>query len=320
MASAALNREEAFGLAISLAAHLALIAFLLHKVPEKQVVKPPERIEVTLSNEVAMQSTSPDPTRDAAPDVAPQIGEAAPAPETVSDPVAEALSRPVPPVVEQPAPAPVPKPVPRPVARPVPKPVEKPRPEPKPAAEKPRPAPPKPAQPKPAPPKPAERSESRRPAAKPAAKPASRPQDTAKPAAREGGSRIGSDFLEGASGAQGKTASDSPRAATIGPAVRSSLAGAISRQLKPHWSAPQGVDVDQLVTTVAWSLNKNGSLAGSPRVVRQRGINDANRAQAERHAEQAIRAIQLAAPFNLPEQYYDGWKRVQFDFDRSLSQ
>jgi hypothetical protein len=56
-------------------------------------------------------------------------------------------------------------------------------------------------------------------------------------------------------------------------------------------------------------------------VVRQLGITDTNRAQADRHAEQAIRAVRLAAPFDLPEEYYDAWKRVSaFRFDKRLSQ
>ena len=122
-------------------------------------------------------------------------------------------------------------------------------------------------------------------------------------------------------GAQASGQSRTPPAQTIGPAVRSSLAGAISRQLKPKWAAPQGADADKLVTILSWSLNRDGSLAGRPTVVRQEGINDANRAQADRHAEQAIRAVQLAAPFELPDEFYDAWKRVSsFRFDRKLSQ
>ena len=114
---------------------------------------------------------------------------------------------------------------------------------------------------------------------------------------------------------------NAPPAATVGPAVRSALAGAISRQLKPKWSAPQGVDAELLVTVLSWDLNPDGTLAGSPRVVRQDGITAANRAQAQRHAEQAIRAVRLAAPFNLPPEYYPAWKRISdFRFDRKLSQ
>ena len=103
--------------------------------------------------------------------------------------------------------------------------------------------------------------------------------------------------------------------------MRSALSGAITRQLKPHWSPPDGADADQLVTILSFNLNPDGSLAGRPTVVRQTGITAANRAQAQRHAEQAIRAVQLASPFNLPSEYYDAWKRVSsFRFDLRLSQ
>ena len=103
--------------------------------------------------------------------------------------------------------------------------------------------------------------------------------------------------------------------------MRSALAGAISRQLKPKWVAPQGAEAELLVTILTWDLNPDGTLAGSPRVVRQEGITDANRAQAARHAEQAIRAVRLAAPFNLPDEFYPAWKRITtFRFDRKLSQ
>ena len=110
-------------------------------------------------------------------------------------------------------------------------------------------------------------------------------------------------------------------AAAIGPQVRSALSAAITRQLKPYWQAPQGPDAEELVTYLAFNLNKDGSLSGRPEVVRQSGITDVNRNQASRHAEQAVRAVQLAAPFNLPEEYYDAWKRVSsFKFDKRLSQ
>jgi hypothetical protein len=66
-------------------------------------------------------------------------------------------------------------------------------------------------------------------------------------------------------------------------------------------------------------MNADGSLAGRPKVVRQSGINDANRAQAGIHAERAIRAVQLAAPFKLPPEFYDKWKYIRdWRFDRRL--
>jgi hypothetical protein len=108
-------------------------------------------------------------------------------------------------------------------------------------------------------------------------------------------------------------------ATTFGPAEAASLIQAISREIKPHWNAPQGVDAEKLVTVLSFNLNPDGSLNGTPRVVSQSGINDSNRPQAQLHAERAIRAVQLAAPFDLPAQFYDKWKIIRnAKFDRNL--
>jgi len=158
-----------------------------------------------------------------------------------------------------------------------------------------------------------------KPSAKPAAKPPA-PDARGRPETRVGGSRIGNDFLKGVGGDTRGTA-QTPPAARAGPQVAASLSQAISRQLKPHWNAPQGAEADQLVTVLSFDLNQDGSLAGRPRVVSQSGVTDANQPQKARHAEQAIRAVQLAAPFELPAQYYSLWKHVaSFRFDRRLSQ
>lgn len=200
-------------------------------------------------------------------------------------------------------------------ANPVPEPGREPRPEPAPQAPPPRPvaraipdAAPQPAR---QPLRPQEQTRAR----------PQPPKEAAKPAGGSG-SRIGDDFLKGVPGGQTRGArSNNPPAQDIGPSVKAALAGAIARQLKPHWSAPQGADADQLVTVLTWDLNQDGSLTGTPRVVGQSGITDANRTQALRHAEQAIRAVRLAAPFDLPEDLYAAWKHVaSFRFDRKLSQ
>lgn len=175
----------------------------------------------------------------------------------------------------------------------------------------------------PAPPPPPRPRAAARP--EPRATPAPRPTATARPAPtpapspaqrRAGGSRIGADFLEGRSDADGDRGSP---ATAFGPSEQAALSSAITRQLKPHWSAPSGVDADQLVTVLSWELNEDGSLRGRPRVVGQSGITDSNRPQADLHAERAIRAVQLAAPFNLPPQFYDQWRRIrEWRFDRRL--
>lgn len=280
---ARLRGEERIGLGMALAAHLALVAALLWHPPVPAPLPEPARMTVTLAEDAAPAETAPEAAQPA-PAVAPILAVEPALPEP----------RPVIPPVAQPVPRPVPQPLVKaiPALRPAPLPAAR-------AATKPQPA----VQPKPAP------------ATSADTRPRRRPDNPV------GGSLLGSDFLKGVPAARATGAARAMPAAAVGPQVLASLSGAIARQLKPRWSAPQGVDADQLVTVLAWSLNADGSLAGAPRVVRQEGITDANRAQASRHAEQAVRAVQLAAPFTLPPQYYDQWKRVaSFRFDRRLSQ
>ena len=133
------------------------------------------------------------------------------------------------------------------------------------------------------------------------------------------GTHVGDNFLEGVGSS---ASSDDTRipADEIGRSARASLVQAISRQIKPHWNAPSGVDAELLVTELAFNLNEDGTLVGRPRVLRQSGINSSNRPQAGLHAERAIRAVQLAAPFDLPAEYYNAWKSIRgARFDRNLS-
>ena len=316
MAMLGLRKDEGLGLTLAVALHVAVLAVIVLRPAQTDVVKPPQRIEVTLSDQVGMTSTSPDPFSQAAPDIAPEIGEAAPPPAPAPEPLPQ--PEPLPPA---PAPRPLPQPKPQPKPAPAPKPVP------------PKPAPPKPTPPKakPAPQKPAAKPAPQKPAAKPApsrnssaidrivGKSGSASSKATTPPKKAGGSRVGADFLAGVSGATSTQGKGQP-AAALGPAAVSALNGAISRQLKPHWAAPQGADAELLVTTVRFRLNQDGSLNGDPQVLRTTGQNAANSAQVQRHQEQAIRAVKLAAPFNLPEDLYNGWKVITTNFDRRLSQ
>ncbi|WP_298197100.1 hypothetical protein [Novosphingobium sp.] len=286
--------EEAAGLVVAVAVHAALILWLALKPPMPAPLPAPQRMTVTFADEVALQSTSPKPAAEAAPAVAPVLSEN-PVPDPAPEPKAE--PRPAPPPVAKVAPRPEPpKPAPlKPVARPVPQ--SKPQAAPAKPATSPVKATPAPARPAPAKPAPPAKSGG-------------------------GGSRLGDDFLKGLPGGQNPSARDTtPPAVTMGPQVKAALSGAIARQLKPKWAAPQGAEADQLVTVLSWDLNPDGTLAGPPRLVSQSGVTDANRPQAQRHVEQAMRAVRLAAPFDLPSELYPAWKRVkEFRFDRKLSQ
>ncbi|MDG5746747.1 energy transducer TonB [Qipengyuania sp. XHP0207] len=212
---------------------------------------------------------------------------------TAPDPVPESRAATAPTLSDSPAPpevAPVAPPVPRQVTPPVPR-VQSPVPAPR-------------TQPREAP-----RREQQR------------TQTQPRSSERSGGSRLGDNFLDGA-GSSTTTSETRVPASQIGASAKASLVQAIARRIKPRWEPPSGPEVEKITTFLRFRLNPDGSLAGRPEMVRQTGVNDTNRAQASRHAEQAIRAVQLAAPFDdLPEQYYEAWKLVgPFGFDWRLSQ
>lgn len=304
-----MGRDERAALVLAIAAHGALVAWLALGPMRHAVITSPERMTVSLAQDVAPVSTAPQPAPAAAAAVAPELGEAAPAPEPAPPPPPQPVPAPQPqpappkptppkpvPVVHAPAPAPV-----RPAPHPTPSPAVK-------EAARPAPAKPTPAAPAKA-----------APASKPTPKSGTPAGAAAKPTAKPGAPRLGADFLKGIGGDQ-TTAQGAP-AQAAGNVNAAGLAQVIARQLKPKWVAPQGVDADKLVTVLAFDLNRDGSLAGRPRVVLQSGVTPANEAQKARHAELAIRAVELAAPFGLPPQYYDKWKHVTaFRFDRRLGQ
>ncbi|WP_073981560.1 hypothetical protein [Erythrobacter donghaensis] len=196
-------------------------------------------------------------------------------------------------------------------------------PEPAPAAAKPEPA----ARVAPTPPKPPARTATHQPAS---TRDRSRPdrtppkQTTTPPrptTPKPGGApRVGDDFLAGKGPSPTATQTGAP-AAKIGASERASIQQALARQVKPHWTSPQGLDVDKLISLVDFSLNPDGTLKGRPVCKTVPGsITEGNRTQAALHCERAIRAVQLAAPFKLPAEYYSVWKTIRgARFDRNTS-
>lgn len=292
-----LRNDEKIGLAAALVLHGALVAVLLMQAVRSEVSVFPERMTVSLATEVGIEAAAPDPVSESRASVAPTL---APEPE------------PAPPQPAPPQPAP-PQPAPPQRVERKPPPVPQPRPQPTSAA-----------RPKPAPSAPAasrdrsrpDRTTAQRPAASAPASPATNP--AAASGKSGGGSRIGDDFLEGR-GSSTQTQETRAPAAKFGSAERAALSSAITRQLRPNWSAPSGLDAEQLVSTVSWELNPDGTLKGTPRCrTAASSITDSNRPQAGLHCERAIRAVQRAAPFNLPDQFYDRWKALEWQFDRRL--
>ena len=181
-----------------------------------------------------------------------------------------------------------------PAAEPVVEPKPAPRPEPKPAVSKPAPKP-----------KPAPKTAAKQ--APPAKTPAQK-----KPA-RSGGRLTG--ILSGVSDDGGR-ARAAP-AATVSATQKNALAAEIMRQIKPHWSGPNGPDVDALKTSLRVSFARDGSVT-SIEFVGTTGVNGSNRSIAPIHKERAIKAVRLASPFRLPANLYEGWKSITVNFDWRL--
>lgn len=92
MATRALRTEEMAGLGIALAAHLGLVAWLVFAPPSPAPLPPLERVAVTLAELTGPEATTPDPSKDPAPDAGPELGVAPPPPEP--EPVSEPRPQP----------------------------------------------------------------------------------------------------------------------------------------------------------------------------------------------------------------------------------
>ena len=299
-----MDRAEQTGLGVAIIGHVLLFGALSLNLLKPPVLpkfeNPP--IEVAMVDEAALKSAAPAPTPTPAPAEASPPPELAPAPIIMAKPTPEPIAPPPEPkVVARPEPKPVTKPVAKAEPKPATKPVAKARPKPEPIA-----------------------------VAKPVAKPKPiaklTPTKTAsadmRPRRIPGLSRsIVSGLNDAPSETPTKSSTPSPAKAAAKPAKapgislaqmtgaqKSSLNALIYRALKPYWKPPSGSDAELLVTRLSVKLNRDGSIDGEPEIIGQDGINDSNRGQAKLHAERAIQAVRRAAPFNLPPDYYDGWK------------
>lgn len=342
------DKADKAALGASVVAHLVLFALLSLTLKSSDVPAPPKPMTVDLITETDLESTSPDPSAETpAAMLAPEDGpiDDAPAPEepAVSEP------EPAPPEPSPPTPAP---PVKAPPPTPAP-PVKKVAPTPPPKQvtktavrrDPPKITPPK-AIPK-APPRkvtpPAAKAPPKQVAkappsksvpTKPAPKAATPTRPLTKaPAAKAPSSKTGtgsgrgtatrpSGDLAGMVNAVGKQKSNSKSsgapAAKSAAQIRQSITTSIGNQVRTPWSrcSVSGIDVDALLTTVKFRLNRDGSLGGFTSTTTT-GVNDSNRNQQTRHQECARKAIQQASPFTgLPPEHYDYWQNYEFKFQK----
>lgn len=321
-----MERAEKIGLGVAAAGHILLfgllsVGFLDTPNPIKLKQNP---VEVSLVQEVGLEAAAPAATEPPSQRVSPEAGEPVDSPPPAAAP-----------------PAPVPAPAPLPEPRP------EPRPEPKPAP--PRPAPPKPAPPKPAPapkpePKPQPKPKPAPAAEKAPSKPAptkqqsaaSAPSKAKAPAAaakgagktetakaeRPKGGRLGSDFLKGltAEKSSAKESDAPPSAARVDARALAGIQQAIARQIQPcaDRQVDPGPGANQIVTTLNLRLNRDGTLAAVPTVVRQSGVDDDNQRYARRVVDLGVAAFKGCSPLKLPAEYYatanGGWSNINYNW------
>lgn len=286
-----MERGERIGLGVAGAGHLILfgllsVGFLATPNPLKLKSTP---LEVTLSDDVAMEAEAPQATEAPAQSVAPEIGkpeEAAPAAPQEIQP------EPAPPAPAKPEPAPATKPVevakpkpvkPAPVAKPQPKQVAA-----RPAAAKPQPTPAK-----------------------------EKGTSPAATAAKARGSRLGPNFLKGISDQPSKSKVQVARAAKVGARDLASIAGLIKRQVQPCYELGSlgGTSAMDIVTILRLQFRPDGSVSAAT-VSDQEGVNAENRAYARQMAELSRRAVLRCSPLKglPPELYQGGWDDIDMGF------
>lgn len=280
------------GVVVALLGHLLLFAALslLWKAPPPV---PPQTkpVEVSLVDDVALESRSPPAIEPPAQSRAPEQG----APEDAPPPAP----------AEQQAADPTP-PKPQPDAVPPPKPAPKPAPAPKkPIAEKPD----KPVK-------------TRAPAAKAATTPtkADAATKTSGSSARSKqakptGSLLDADFRKGLTQSPSNSKADVPPAATMTGAAAADIASAIKRQVQPcaDQQINPGPGASRIIVSIRLQLNRDGSLATRPTVADDHGgVDDDNRRYVDAVDRNAIKTFTQCAPLrDLPPDLYavpHGWK------------
>jgi hypothetical protein len=277
-----MDRAERTGLGVAAGGHVLLLAALSIGIAQRILpVKPVQEVmDVQLVDAIGLKSAAPEPATEAPRQMeAPEVGspkEAVPPPPTAAPTPAEpAPSKPPVPVVKE-ALAP--------------------------------PAKPAPAKPQP--------SKQLLPDILKGVRTAARSENSrAEKTERGAAPKIGPDFLKGVLNASaGKT--DKARATITGAQVNG-LAAAIKRQVQPCYDlgALGGTPAMQITTVLQLRFNEDGSVAGTPQLIEQQGVNAGNRVYAQQMVEVSRRAVLRCAPLRLPaELYAGGWENFTMGF------
>lgn len=139
--------------------------------------------------------------------------------------------------------------------------------------------------------------------------------------ARPTGSRLDSIFADGLSDAPSKSKTvAAPKAAVIDAQALAGIQDAIRRQIQPcaDRQVNPGPGANQIVTVLNLRLNRDGTLAALPTVIRQTGVDRDNDRYAERVIDLGIAAFKGCSPLRLPPEYYQtangGWNNINYNW------
>lgn len=97
---------------------------------------------------------------------------------------------------------------------------------------------------------------------------------------------------------------------------RAELERMIRSQITPCWNPPEAeAGFAHLTVLIHIRLDRQGTLASPPSVVRVTGQTAANAAYANALAGSVRRAVQRCMPLRLPSELYDAWADVELNFD-----
>ncbi|WP_300540741.1 cell envelope integrity protein TolA [Maricaulis sp.] len=109
------------------------------------------------------------------------------------------------------------------------------------------------------------------------------------------------------------------RSAGAGDAMTATLQDLIQSHLARCWrNSLDAPDPDELAVEVVFSLNRNGELAGPPRLVDQARVLNSPNPYLRVAGERALRAATQCAPYPLPPEYYSQWRQITVNFAPSL--
>jgi hypothetical protein len=158
----------------------------------------------------------------------------------------------------------------------------------------------------------------------PAPRPPSRAQNRPAPPATAGTGQTSrrpglGDLDPRAFGRDPASQANNPPAATMSAQARADIGQAIARQVQPcadRQAIPYGAG--EIVTQINLRLNRDGSLAARPRVMRQLNADGDNSRYAQRAADIAIAAFTQCSPLRgLPQELYDvprGWSNFTLNY------